>query len=99
MKKIISLLLSFVILVTGSTVTIISASAAPKISGIANSEITLKNSYTSSSKSAKTGRVSAPTVSIKNSIGGKTVSLRCKTNNSAIYYKTSKKYQQEQHTQ
>lgn len=91
MKKIISLLLSFVILVTGSTVTIISASAAPKISGIANSEITLKNSYTSSSKSAKKGRVSAPTISIKNSIGGKTVSLRCKTNNSAIYYKTSKK--------
>ena len=91
MKKIISLLLSFVILVTGSTVTIISASAAPKMSGIANSEITLKNSYASPSKSAKTGRVSAPTVSIKNSIGGKTVSLRCKTNNSVIYYKTSKK--------
>lgn len=32
MKKIISLFLSFVILVTGSTVTIISASAAPKMS-------------------------------------------------------------------
>ncbi len=44
-----------------------------------------------SSKNVTVGRVSAPTVSIKNSIGGKTVSLRCKTNNSAIYYKTSKK--------
>ncbi len=62
--------------------------ASKKISAYAE-----KSNYYKSSTCAKQVnivKVSAPTISTKGSIGGKTVSLKSKTANAVIYYKTSK---------
>ncbi len=62
--------------------------ASKKISAYAE-----KSNYYKSSTGVKQvtiGKVSAPTISTRGYIGGKTVSLKSKTANAAIYYKTSK---------
>jgi hypothetical protein len=70
--------------------------ASKKISAYAKKS----NYYKSSTgvKQVNIGKVSAPTIGTKGYIGGKTISIKSKTKDAVIYYKTAKKADYKKYT-